>query len=160
MSRYVPPSKRDKKAEVVIKPSDFPALSSVSPKNMFSYKKSFASLATDWNEQSEEDKIAEEYRKAMNTRETERLERDRRMIVTHHHMEERIQHKESEHTSLIEKDEWTVIDRKKSVRELTEEEKDIRAQKQEDAMRATTDESVWNGTEKESWDYRDRRLYS
>ena len=156
MSRYVPPSKRDEKKQVAIKPSDFPALSTGAPKTTIVPKKSFALLASDWQERADEDKMAEEYRKSMNARENE----DRRMIITHRRTEEMVQYKESEQTSLIEKDEWTVVDRKKTIRELTAEERDVRAQKQEESIRNTNDESVWNGNEKESWDYRDRRVYS
>ena len=89
-SAYVPPSKRgnNAKAAAAIKPSDFPQLSSAVPRSFFAHANSFASLATEWNDQAEEDKMANEYRVASNKREAERSERDKRNVVAYHRMEE------------------------------------------------------------------------
>ena len=161
MSKYVSPARRDaKKPEVVLKPTDFPALSTGAPKTVIAPKKSFALLASDWQERAEEDKMAEEYRKATNRRENERIEMDRRMMIVHHRMEQEIHEKYEEDTPFIQKDEWTVVDRKKPMVELSAEDKEKRAQANEDNIRAAEDDSVWNGNDKEGWDYRDRRVYS
>lgn len=161
MSKYVSPAKRDnKKAEVVLKPTDFPALSTGVPKTTIVPKKSFALLASDWQERAEEDKMAEEYRKATNRRENERIEMDRRMMIVHHRMEEQIYEKYEEDTPCIQKDEWTTVDRKKTMVELTAEDKDMREKAMEENKKKAQDESVWNGNDNEGWDYRDRRVYS
>lgn len=161
MSKYVSPGKRDnKKADVVLKPTDFPALSTGAPKAVILPKKSFALLASDWQERAEEDKMAEEYRKATNRRENERIEMDRRMMIVHHRMEEQIHEKYEEDTPFIQKDEWTTVDRKKTMVELTAEDRAIREQAMEENKKKAQDESVWNGNDNEGWDYRDRRVYS
>jgi len=168
MSRsYVPPSRRQKapiqKIGVEINNlNDFPSLSASGPKTRFLPTKSFAALASEWDERAKEEKDQAEQRKAIANQEKEQMEIRRMNIVQHKPVEflEPDYDDEGEAAPLIvEKDEWTTINHTKIRRELTVEEKYLRDQRlAEEERQAEQGNTFW--TENSDWDYRDRRTYT
>ena len=162
-NKYVPPSKRNNaapvKSEFVMKEDEFPALSNNGPTQKNIPMKSFAALASDWDEKTKEEKELAEHRQALAKQEHERISRDRMNVVCHTWtgVEENNYNIEDEEAPLnVEKDEWTTINRVKTKRELTVEEKYIRDQKMmEEEMRMQNEHTVWQ--QDSDWDYRDRR---
>jgi len=166
--RYVPPSRRNQhpvqKKEVEINNlNDFPSLTNSGPKSRFLPTKRFSELASEWNVKAVEDKEAEEYRKSARNREIEEQNRNRQSVVSFnniHVFNEESRDDEEQNVPLIQKkddDEWTTIDRKKIIVELSAEEKDAKARRQEE-MYAKQEETMWIAGQSDSdWGFRDRR---
>lgn len=168
--KYVPPAMRNKKANVeeskVKLPTqdDFPALGSNNSKTKASFKpiRSFAVLATEWQERDEEEKIRKEAQEMIERRDAERRELENRSVFIYR------QH-DFEHTTnaydndnqpdSLEVDEWTRIE-KKARRELTAEELYEKKMRIEEEEKQMAEDSVWNHGNDDEWDYRDRRAYS
>jgi len=159
--RYVPPSKRglepvEKKAVEINNLNDFPSLTNSAPKTIVVPQRSFSALASEWNVKAEEDRRNEEYRQADKRREIEKRERDCRNVVSLNNIHVFHQdYRDNEETPLVTKDEWTTIDRKRVVVELSAEEKDARERAREENKQADT---VWTEDLNDAdWGFRDRR---
>ena len=90
---YVPPHLRNnnkkKDAEKSIpKQDEFPSLGFTKTKSQFMPKRSFASLANEWSEESEIQKQHEEYRKATEERELRKQHADMRNVIKFKHTTE------------------------------------------------------------------------
>lgn len=177
-SKYVPPALRNKnrfttleeetRPSPIPKQEEFPSLGG-SPRtssNGWKTKKSFAVLATEWNDHSEEEKAKEEYRRETEKREAEKRERDMRNMVVFKRRDSFDEYDDNayivEDTSPAppyEEDGWTTVERKVR-RELSEEEKHARleAREAEEKERKAQEDSVWNASNADDWDYRDRRV--
>lgn len=161
--RYVPPSKRDqqplqKKVVEINNLNDFPSLTNSAPKTIVVPQRSFSELASEWNAKAEEERQNEEYRRADKRREIEQRERDCRNVVSLnniHVFHEDYRDNEEQNVPLVTNDEWTTIDRKRVVVELSAEEKDMRERMREESRQ---DDTVWaeNLTDAD-WGFRDRR---
>jgi len=167
--KYIPPALRNNKKSVekpklkVPSQDEFPTLGSGQTKSTFKPVKSFASLATEWNEHAEEEKVRRELREIMERREAEKREISNRhvFIYRQHDVESNTYDEECDgyQSKPAEPDEWTTIE-KKARRELTTEEmfeKNVRIEEEE---RRLAEDSVWNTRNDDEWDYRDRRTYS
>jgi hypothetical protein len=170
-SKYIPPALRNK-ASVPPVPSanEFPSLGSArgSPNTTWKHKTSFAVLASEWREQSEEDAEKREIQQATERREAERRAAEERMIVHHRkrHIDEIYEMEEdyeddtmwAQTTARTNEDGWTTVERK-AKKELTLEETILREQKREEEEKRAQAErdSVWDASANNDWDYRDRR---
>ena len=166
--KYIPPAMRNKKAVVEEKKvptaDEFPTLGSNSPKTKTSFKpvRSFAVLATEWQEHEEEEKIRKEARDAIERREAERRELDsRNVFVYRQHDYENEYHEQYDgyQANPVDADDWTTIE-KKTRRDLTTEELFEKKLRMEEEERRMEEDSVWNQGNSDDWDYRDRRAYS
>ena len=169
--KYIPPAMRNKKANVeepkkkVPTQDDFPSLGSATVKTNVSFKplRSFAALATEWQEHEEEEKIRKEARDMIERREAERREvENRNVFVYRQNEDENVDYEEGydAYTSKMpEQDDWTMIE-KKAHRELTTEEMFEKKLRMEEEERRMAEDSVWNNGNDDAWDYRDRRAYS
>lgn len=164
-SRYVPPSKRNQnpvaKVLEINSPVDFPEFVSSSKKSLFIPARSFSSLASEWNEKSENEKLEETERKAKAQQTMERnAQYTKHLTSLKNSYEEEQTYIEERESPLIEereRDEWVMIDRKKARVELTQEEKDERQRKRAE-LEETTRESNLNADMPDSdWGFRDRR---
>lgn len=163
--KYIPPALRNKKGEEPIKKlptiDEFPSLGSsvVRTKTGFAPTRSFALLASEWNEHTEDEKIKKETQDLMSRREANVRERDARSVFTYRQIEEQdtsyyvAENIESEQNTT---DDWTTIE-KKPKREFSMEEKMARDLRHEAEEKAMEDSSVWNVQHGDDWDYRDRR---
>jgi hypothetical protein len=166
--KYVPPSLRNRKhaaEEPKIKvpsPDDFPTLGSSKPKVAFKPVRSFALLASEWQEHEEEEKSRKETRELMERRETERRDIENRNVFVYSQSEVRTNDYHEDYTgdqsNPTEVDHWTTIE-KKAKRELTPEELYEKKVRMEEEDRRLAEDSVWND-HNDDWDYRDRRAYS
>lgn len=164
-SKYVPPALRNKKGEEPTKKlptiDEFPTLGPAiaRTKTGFAPTRSFAVLASEWNEHAEDEKIKKETHDNISRREANLRERDARNVFTYrqHEHEDRSYFK-SENIEYEEDatDDWTTIE-KKPKREFTIEEKIARDIRREEEEKAMEDSSVWNVQHTDEWDYRDRR---
>ena len=178
-NKYIPPAFRNKNRFMTLdedaraptpmpKQEEFPVLGG-SPRttsNGWKAKKSFAVLATEWNDHSEEEKTKEEYRRVAEKRESEKRERDMRNMVV---FERRSSFDDAydENTYMMEDaapatqdtGDWVTIERK-ARREISEDEKQMReeAREAEERDRNAYEDSVWNASNADEWDYRDRRV--
>ena len=153
---YVPPHLRSKP---IPKEDDFPSLGVPKSKSQFIPKRSFASLANDWSEESEFQKQKEEVRRAVETREILRRESDIRNLVTFTNNNVRFQEYQPETESVEQpSDEWTTVNHIKLKREFTDEERLKRElAKEEEEKRMKDEYSMWASNANDDWDYRDRR---
>lgn len=166
--KYIPPAMRNRKHNVedskskVPSPDDFPTLGASRPKTAFKPVRSFALLASEWQEHDEEEKVRKDTREMMECRETQRREiEDSKVFVyrqsevdTYEYREDNSGH-QSRPTNV---DDWTTIE-KKAKRELTLEEMYEKKLRMEEEEKRMAEDSVWN-TNNDEWDYRDRRAYS
>jgi hypothetical protein len=169
--KYIPPALRNKKANVeepkkkVPTQDEFPSLGSVGVKTKASFKpiRSFASLATEWQEHEEEEKIRKEAREMIERREAERREIENRNVFVYRQAEFNGDDDEDEYdghqSKPVAADDWTTIE-KKARRELTTEELYEKKLRMEEEERRMAEDSVWNNGQDDEWDYRDRRAYS
>lgn len=167
--KYVPPAMRNKKnsgeeSKVKIPSQDeFPSLGSGKSKSSFKPIRSFAALATEWNEHAEEEKVRKETREMMDRREAERREADTRHVFVYRQREVEYNSYVEEYDSYQSKsedpDDWTTIE-KKARRDLTPEELLEKKLRMEEEERRLAEDSVWNESNGDEWDYRDRRAYS
>ena len=170
-NKYIPPAFRNASKNrfstlderPIPKQEDFPTLgvSQTSTSTHWKTKKSFAVMATEWNDHSEYEKMRGEYSNANQRREAAIRERDIRNVVTFqpHASSDEIRHDESELIAEpIEHDGWQTIERK-ARREYSDEEKHAReeAREAEEKARQAQEDSVWNASNTDDWDYRDRR---
>lgn len=170
--KYIPPALRNKNRFQFEEPKpkvptqdDFPALGGKSiakTKTSFQPTRSFAVLATEWNEHEEEEKIRKETREMMERREAEKQAIENRHVFVYHKRDDYDQtdyvdkyDNHQQHTS----DEWTVIE-KKARRDLTTEELFEKKLRLEEEEKRQAEDSVWNDSTGDDWDYRDRRVYS
>ena len=151
---YKAPHKKDSNIE------EFPALGVPKPQTKV-WKKSFSSLATEWNrqtiEQEEEQKYQEEMQKELERREA--LNSNCGFIgeFRRNYYEGPI-YRDYEEEKPAPVDEWTTVDRKKYRPELSIEEKNEKEiAKEEEEQKAKEEMSVWKN---EEWDVRDRRVIS
>ena len=172
MSRnYIPPhirnriQKTEPKKEVNLSSENFPSLGGNlvrSNAGNFNKTKSFASLARDWNEHSEEEKLQREIHEIREQSRVQRDITDRRSHFTYYKQDEDVESNYDVYENQVEspkKDEWELVDNKKYRPELTVEQKIEREDKeeQEERQQKEKEDSVWNT---EQWDYRDRRSYT
>jgi hypothetical protein len=170
-NKYVPPAFRNANKNrfsslderPIPKQEDFPTLGATQapPTTHWKTKKSFAVMATEWNDHSEYEKMRGEYSTAKEKREAAIRERDMRNIVPFqpHRSPGEIREDESElMAEPVEHDEWKTIERK-ARREYSDEEKHAReeAREAEEKARQAQEDSVWNSSNADDWDYRDRR---
>jgi len=154
---YVPPHLRSKPMP---KQDDFPALSVPKTKTQFIPKRSFASLANEWSEESEIQKQKEEFRKEVENREIRRRETDIRNLVTFSSGTRASDEYFQEESEVVQKssDEWTTVNHVKLKRELSDDERLNRElAKEEEEKRMKDEDSMWNSNTHDDWDYRDRR---
>jgi hypothetical protein len=172
-SSYIPPHLRNRIKKAESKPLDtpavtmdnFPSLSGARPvrSNAGAWgARSFASLAREWSDKAEDEKI---HQNAMKEREQAQARRDmldRKQHVSYHHYYEDtesvydLQDYPVDQKSPKQEDDWTTVDYKKLRPELTPEQQ-LRKQEleeEEEKRQKQLEESVWNSDE---WDYRDRR---
>lgn len=167
--KYIPPSLRNRKQvendnkQKVPSPDDFPSLGYVKPKSSFKPIRSFAVLANEWQEHAEDEKIRKETRETMERREAERREADNRNVFVYrqHEVESNTydDYCDGYESRPTESDDWTTIE-KKARRELTTEELFEKKMRMEEEERRLAEDSVWNDSKGDEWDYRDRRAYS
>ena len=167
--KYIPPALRNKKANVeeakmkVPTQADFPSLGMGKPKVSFKPIRSFASLATEWQEHEEEEKIRKEARDMIDRRDAERREIENRNVFVYRQNEDENVEYDEEYGGYSLKtsnpDDWTMIE-KKARRELTTEEMFEKKLRMEEEERRMAEDSVWNNRQDDEWDYRDRRAYS
>jgi hypothetical protein len=153
---YVPPHLRSKPLP---KQDDFPAFGVTKSKTQFIPKRSFASLANEWSEESEIQKQKDEFRKEVENREIRRRESDIRNLVTFTNNNVKSQEYHPE-TELVEQqsDEWRTVNHLKLKREFTDEERLKRELAKEEEEKLLKDEqSMWASNSHDDWDYRDRR---
>lgn len=170
-NKYIPPAFRTTtknrfsslEERPLPKQEDFPTLgtSQTTPSTNWKTKKSFAVMATEWNEHSEYEKMRGEYSSANEKREAAIRDRDMRNIVTFQPTTsvDIIREDESELMPVpMEGDEWRTIERKVR-REYSDDEKHAReeALEAEEKARQAQEDSVWNSSNADEWDYRDRR---
>lgn len=153
-----------KKNGMVNTEENFPSLSASPSKSNNQWKSSFAALATEWNEHDEEEKVNRQIREDKDRREHQRRLAEERNVVTlrrrDNYFEEDYNVGPStymtDHTEAND-DEWTVIQHKKPKAELTLEEQIERDRKREEEERKIQEDSVWDNSNGDEWDYRDRR---
>lgn len=171
-SRYVPPHTRNRRGNDTVpnkqdipSPDSFPALLSGSTvvrtdAPSWSKGKSFASLAREWKDQTEEEKQQRELQMEIENAQRMRDEAAARNHFTfqHHEDEDSIYDINENQAEQIKQaaDEWTLVDRTKIVRELTNEERMERdmAREEEERLLNERNESVWKT---EEWGYGERR---
>ena len=170
--KYIPPSLRNRNRFVIDEPKqkvptadDFPSLGGTSVtkhKASFQPVRSFAVLATEWNEHAEDEKIRKEAREAMEHREAEkRAIESRNVFVYHkndHYYDDQYEHEYNEQVE-VGSDGWTTV-QKKAQKDLTAEELLEKKLRLEEEERRLAEDSVWNDSTGDDWDYRDRRAYS
>lgn len=159
---YIPPHLRNNKnAEKTLpKQDDFPALSVSKTKSQFIPKRSFASLANEWSEESEFQKQKEESRKEIELREVRRRESAIRNLVTFNNSNLTAGEYYQQETESIQQssDDWTTVNHVKLKRELSDEERLNRElAKEEEEKRMKEEDSMWTSNTLDDWDYRDRR---
>ena len=167
--KYIPPALRNKKANVeepkkkIPTQDEFPSLGMAKTKASFKPIRSFAALATEWQEHEEEEKIRKEAREMIERREAERREIENRNVFVYRQAEIDGHEDEDEYDGYQSKpvaaDDWTMIE-KKARRELTTEEMFEKKLRMEEEERRMAEDSVWNNGQDDEWDYRDRRAYS
>ena len=167
--KYIPPAHRNKKANVedanakVPTQADFPSLGMGKPKVSFKPIRSFAALATEWQEHEEEEKIRKEAREMIERREAEHREIDNRNVFVYRQNDDENVEYDEEYGGYPLKTsnpyDWTTIE-KKARRELTTEEMYEKKVRMEEEERRMAEDSVWNNGNEDAWDYRDRRAYS
>jgi hypothetical protein len=169
-SQYVPPHLRNrisKAEEVNLKPESFPALRSSAPVRTnaatWTKPKTFASLAREWNDKADNDKLQREIDEHC---ERSRMKRENMEQRSHFFYSRSGKHYDGFVYDAVEvpeerpQDEWTDVSHKKLRPELTLEEKmekQAKMEAEEAAKNDSNDESVWKT---EEWDYRDRRTYT
>lgn len=158
---YVPPHLRKSKSADTPIPvqGEFPSLGVAKTKSQFIPKRSFASLATEWSEESEHQKQKEEFRKEVEAREVRRHEAAVRNIVTFRNSSFHDQ-TYTEETEDVEQhtDEWTTVNHIKPKRELSDEERLNRElAKEEEEKRMKEEDTMWVYNTHDDFDYRDRR---
>jgi hypothetical protein len=167
--KYIPPSKRTGKqvesgANLKI-PSqdDFPALGLAKPKTAFKPVRSFALLASEWQEHEEDESVRKEANDAINRREAKRREADNQSVFIYRQQDYNPDNCDDTHDGYESKvtsaDDWTTIE-KKTRRELTTEELYDKKVRMEEEERRMAEDSVWNNGNEDEWDHRDRRAYS
>ncbi len=159
---YVPPHMRaNKHAEKSIPAQhEFPALSVAKTKTQFIPKRSFASLATEWSEDSEFQKQKEESRKEIEFREVRRRNADIRNLVTFNNSNKPVDDYHQRETEAVQhsSDDWTTVNHVKLKRELSDDAKIERElAREEEEKRMKEEDSMWASNTHDDWDYRDRR---
>ena len=160
--KYVPPALRNKK-EPILSSDDFPSLggSKQTTKTSFKPTRSFAVLATEWNEHEEDEKVRKETLESAQRDEAQRRAINSRNVFVYrpdadYYNEDR---PDDSVQAVSADDEWKVI-QKKAYRELTTEELFEKKERMEEEERRMEEESVWKDGGVTDWDYRDRRAYS
>jgi hypothetical protein len=160
--KYIPPALRNKK-EPSLTSDDFPSLgiSSQQSKTSFKPTRSFAVLATEWNEHEEEEKLRKEAQQSIQRHEAQRRAiNDRNVFVYRPDAEYYNEDRPDDSVQpLCADDEWQVI-QKKAQRELTTEELFEKKARMEEEEKRMEEDSVWKDGNLTDWDYRDRRAYS
>jgi hypothetical protein len=159
---YVPPHLRgNKQAEKTIPAQhEFPALSVAKTKTQFIPKRSFASLANEWSEDSEFQKQKEDTRKEMELREVRRRNADIRNLVTFNNSNKSVDDIYRQESEVIEQssDEWTTVNHVKLKREFSDDARlERELAREEEEKRMKDEDSMWNSNTHDDWDYRDRR---
>lgn len=165
--KYIPPAMRNKKQNIqepkVPSPDDFPTLGSVKPKTAFKPIRSFAVLANEWQEHADDEKARKDTRDIIERREAERRETENQNVFIYRQHEDKPNTYDDEYTGCqsnsTDVDDWTTIE-KKARRELTTEELYDKKLRMEEEERRLAEDSVWNDSKGDDWDYRDRRAYS
>jgi hypothetical protein len=166
--KYVPPAMRNRKHLAdeqklkVPSPDEFPTLGSSKPKTAFKPVRSFALLASEWQDHEDEEKSRKEILESMGRREAERRENENRNVYVYRQSESHTDDYQVDDDRYQPNpsgvDDWTTIE-KKAKRELTLEEQYDKKLRMEEEEKRMADESVWND-HNDDWDYRDRRAYS
>ena len=159
--KYVPPALRNKK-EPSLTSDDFPSLggSKQPTKTSFKPTRSFAVLATEWNEHEEDEKIRKETRDSAQRHEAQRRAlNDRNVFVYRPDTEYYNEDRPDDSLQPLADDDWQVI-QKKAQRELTTEELFEKKARMEEEEKRMEEDSVWKDGNLTDWDYRDRRAYS
>jgi len=159
--KYVPPALRNKK-EPTLTSDDFPSLggSKQTAKTSFKPTRSFAVLATEWNEHEEDEKIRKETRESAQRHEAQRRAiNDRNVFVYRPDTEYYNEDRPDDSVQPLADDEWKII-QKKAQRELTTEELFEKKARMEEEEKRMEEDSVWKDGNLTDWDYRDRRAYS
>jgi hypothetical protein len=171
--KYVPPSRRNNRAEPVqptLTPEYFPHLSTrqslVAPPQL---SKQYSALATEWNEKEEEERTQKNFQTELDKRNRQREEASRRNVVylhrDYHGPDEYIYSGDEPVVSApkVDPDGWQVVE-KKPKREFTQEEQMERKQRfmEAEEQQKKEDDSVWGSSSKgvDEWGYRDRRAAS
>jgi hypothetical protein len=159
---YIPPHLRNNKnvEKPVLKQDDFPALSVSKTKSQFIPKRSFATLANEWSEESEFQKQKEESRKEIELREVRRRESAIRNLVTFNSSNRTAGEYYQQETESIQQssDDWTTVNHIKLKRELSDEARIERElAREEEEKRMKEEDSMWASNTHDDWDYRDRR---
>jgi hypothetical protein len=168
--KYIPPAMRNKgrfqteeSIQKIPSQDDFPAFGSVKPKTAFKPVRSFAVLANEWQEHSDDEKARKETRDIIERREAERRETENQNVFIYRQHEHKANTYDDEYVGCqsnpTDVDDWTTIE-KKARRELTTEELYEKKLRMEEEERRLAEDSVWNDSKGDDWDYRDRRAYS
>lgn len=167
--KYIPPSLRNKKNTVeepkvkINSQDDFPTLGSAKPKTAFKPVRSFAVLASEWQEHEEDENVRKEAHDAIKRREAQRRETDNHSVFIYRQQDYNHDNchdtNDGDDTKVVGSEDWTTIE-KKARRELTTEEMYEKKVRMEEEERRMAEDSVWNNGNEEDWDYRDRRAYS
>lgn len=160
--KYIPPALRNKK-EPTLTSDDFPSLCRPSQPTKTSFKptRSFAVLATEWNEHEEDEKIRKEAQQSIHRHEAQRRAIDDRNVFVYRRDQEDYNDDVQEDADKVPSadDDWKII-QKKAQRELTTEELFEKKMRLEEEERRLEEDSVWKDGTLGDWDYRDRRAYS